>query len=425
MLHAAPSVYAQFFPVDPALGGFGFGGFGYSGFGAPFSGFYGPQQGAGFYAPQFAQQGGFAYPGAGLNQGYLPSGSAAFPNVPYVPLSSNSSTSSNSDTRTYLSYNQGYNTGINTGYNPGFNTGYNPGFNTGYNPGFNTGYNPGFLPGGLPTTGAFGPAAAMYGQQAGIQPFGYSGFAPAAAAGFAPFGQAAGIMNPFMGGIGAPFANPFAAQMGPFMQPVQMGPFGPQIMTPWNQNLIRQQQGFNPWNPYAVNPYNPYPTTGDDDDDDDDDTAVTDDIPDIRGYWSGTWTILETDTDPNGMQIIVEVAEGDILFHVTYQKMTGGELRGTVEITGWDAGDFPDWHGEEDQITLTGWIDKYSRLLYAHYFNFTGDELKSDLSNLICDYTWNFDNLKIKDTGFSGNFSIHGTNNYYAIGTFNVGKYSP
>ncbi|MGA1795197.1 MAG: hypothetical protein ACMUIL_04975 [bacterium] len=421
MMYTAPSVYAQFFPVDPALGGFGFGGFG-----APFSGFYGPQQGAGFFglqqgggffAPQFPQQGGLPYQGTGFNQGYAPY-NAAFPNVPYAPISSNSSDSSDSDTRTYQSYNQGY------------------------NPGFNTGYNPGFLPGGLPTTGVFGPAAAMNVQQAGIQPFGYAGFAPAAAAGFAPFGQPAGFapfgqpagfapfgqpagaMNPFMGGM----VNPFATQMGPFMQPVQMGPFGPQVMAPWNQNFMRQQQGFNPWNPYAVNPYNPYPNTGGNSSNNDNGgggTEVTDDIPDIRGYWSGTWTILEFETDPNGKDIIVETGGGDILFHITYQKMTGGDLSGTVKITEWEVEDCSDWYGESDEIKLTGWVDKSSRLLYAHYLNFTGDELQSDLSNLICDYTWNFNNLKIKDTGFSGNFSIHGTNEYYVIGSFNVGKYQP
>ena len=122
---------------------------------------------------------------------------------------------------------------------------------------------------------------------------------------------------------------------------------------------------------------------------------------------------------------MVEQEAGDILFHITSQIQTGGSLSGTVEITRWDIEDFPDWYGESDEVTLSGWVDKYSRWLFAHYFNFTGDKLLSDLSNLICDYTWTFDSLKITNTGFSGSVRIRGTNNYDILGTFSVGKYQP
>jgi len=123
----------------------------------------------------------------------------------------------------------------------------------------------------------------------------------------------------------------------------------------------------------------------------------------------------------------VEKGEGDILFHITSQIQTGGSLSGTVKINGWNVEDpnFSDWYGESDETKLTGWIDKSSKYLHATYFNFTGDKVLPDLSNVICSYGWHFDSLKIKDSGFSGNFAIQGTNNYYVSGTFSVGTYQP
>jgi len=191
----------------------------------------------------------------------------------------------------------------------------------------------------------------------------------------------------------------------------------------WGQNL--QYNSLNSWLPWGYGTLNNYTNTDDDDNDDDDDDIVTDEIPDIRGYWSGTWTILETETDPNGLIVLVEKGEGDILFHITSQIQTGGSLSGTVEITGWNVEDFPDWYGESDETKLTGWVDKSSKYLHATYFNFTGDKVLADLSNVICSYGWHFDSLRIKDSGFSGNFAIQGTNNYYVSGTFSVASYQP
>lgn len=144
-------------------------------------------------------------------------------------------------------------------------------------------------------------------------------------------------------------------------------------------------------------------------------------IPHIRGSWIGSWTACEIAPDDD----VLITDSGDITLNITKQTSTGGKLEGEATITGWDVPEYPSWTGENDEVWLSGWIDRYAKLLYLHYFNFTGPELLNDLSNLICDYTWNFDNLRIYENSIRGRFRIRGTGNYDKSGIFILRRWMP
>ncbi|MGA1865203.1 MAG: hypothetical protein ACMUHX_09085 [bacterium] len=162
-----------------------------------------------------------------------------------------------------------------------------------------------------------------------------------------------------------------------------------------------------------------------------------DELPSIKGNWSGKWEAFKTDidgvvTDPNGQIVIAE--EGELAINIKSQKSDGGKISGTIEIVGWDIDAYPNWEGEGEKMDLTGWLDESNGWFNVHYFYFTGTELKSDYSNLISDFLWNFHNLEINasESGIFGQFRVRGKiktstgyEDYDLIGKFQLGKYVP
>ena len=141
-------------------------------------------------------------------------------------------------------------------------------------------------------------------------------------------------------------------------------------------------------------------------------------ITDIQGVWVGNWEGFSI--DPSGD--LKEDQDGGVSFNIT-QVMTDGPIYGTATITGWNVLD--DWDGENEEVNLLGWIDQYNKWFFLKYNYFEGEELLSDLSNLIADYAWSFENLDITETMISGSFRLRGTGDYYRLGTFSVSKDVP
>jgi len=362
----------------------------------PFGGFFGvPFQGTGFgYAPTSPY-------------GYAPQSPGI---APYAPGFTNYSGSSAF-------------TAPNAAYNPGFNqigfpgTGYNPGIA----PGFPTMAQPGFAPYGLNTMapglmnpGLINPLAGAFGMP--ISPF-------------QPFAQQ---INPFM---------PFQQQFNPFMPfQQQFNPFMPfqQQFNPW---MPFQQQQWNPWMPFQQqqwNPWDPYSNTGSgsSNNNSSNDTTATDDIPDVKGWWSGSWKAYQTDPDPNGTGFLTDpntgeiiiAATGELVIHITKQnKVTGSSpnmtVEGTLEIKGWSPGspeNPPEWSGDTSENTLTGWVDESTQYFRSRFVYTEGEQ----------DYHffWQLGSnvLNITDTHISGIFSIdEGLQGYHMQGTFSTASFHP
>jgi hypothetical protein len=271
-----------------------------------------------------------------------------------------------------------------------------------------------------------------------------------------------GNVNRFANQLAVPYGNmtPYSGIMSQqgFLGTYNMGtsnnPFLPINMLQQNQ---RYGMNINPYinpyfqyNTYQNNPYNPYqynagryyPSGGGSSSDDNNNSSNTVELPDAKGHWAGTWEAWLTDpnegvvTDPNG-QIQISMS-GDIHFHITDQDSDGGAVGGTVEITGWYVDPHPEdwpsnWTGEEDEILLTGWIDEATQYLMARYYYYPGQETSGsydtgeDPQNILGMYTWHFNSnqLTITESGISGQFSINGTEGYYAIGVFSTAKYAP
>ena len=363
-----------------------------------------PYQGAGFgYAPTYAPLGGFSpqYPGA----------------IPYAPGFTNYSGSSAF-------------TAPNAAYNPGLNQIGFPG--TGYNPmiaqGFPTMAQPGFAPYGLNTAalgfmnpGLINPVAGAFGLP--ISPF-------------QPFAQQ---VNPFM---------PFAQQVNPFMpfaQQQQFNPFMPYQQQQYNPWMPYQQQQYNPWMPYQQqqwNPWNPYSNTGgssSNNNSSNNNTTTTDDIPDVTGWWSGTWKAYKNhpnpdpntgpfSKDPNTGEVII-AATGELVIHVTQQNDVDDPsvpLEGTMQITGWSPGspeNPPEWSGDTSEIPISsGWISENTQYIYSRIVYTEGDKEYHFFWRL----GGNQNQLNITDTHISGIFIIaEGLQNYLMQGTFTAGSFQP
>ena len=156
---------------------------------------------------------------------------------------------------------------------------------------------------------------------------------------------------------------------------------------------------------------------------------LPEEIPNVKGYWSGQWESFATNAegevlmDANG-QILIDIT-GDIKFHFTTQNTSTGIVEGTVEITGWDVSEYPDWEGDDEEVKLSGYVDEYNKWFFASYFNFEGAELLDDYSNLISHYSWTFNNVTIMDNWFYGQFMVKGTDEYEIVGKFRVTDYVP
>lgn len=297
-----------------------------------------------------------------------------------------------------------FNTGFNYGapsFSSGFNTGFGSGFNYGapsFSSGFNTGYNTGFN---------YGASGLGF----GVPSYGFGG----TFGGYSPVGFGAAM----------PYGTGFGASMGGFGAPVygMLGGFAGGI----------QGFGVPQFNLYGTIPYTTTQTSTKKQEPEEPETSENygepEAIPDLRGHWSGSWQAFATDpngtilTDPNGVALID--TQGDIKFHITKQIMTGGKVEGTAQIDNWNVEDYPTWDGDILPVNVTGWIDEYNKWVFLHYLNIDGDELLSDISNLISDYTWMFSNLRIYENWFFGQFSVRGTDNYKMVGTFRATRYTP
>ena len=152
-----------------------------------------------------------------------------------------------------------------------------------------------------------------------------------------------------------------------------------------------------------------------------------DEVPVAKGYWSGNWDAFATDpdtgevlTDANNQIIISQ--SGDIKFRITNQDIQNGPVSGTIEILGWNVGAYPQWEGETEPTTLNGFIDLSNKWLFAHYFYYDGEEI---LTNLICDFSWTFENLTVYEEWFFGQFRVRGSDDYELVGRFKVTRYTP
>ncbi|MGA1794596.1 MAG: hypothetical protein ACMUIL_01950 [bacterium] len=399
-----PGAFAQF----PAFGTFGPSPFSVpgSGFGAypGFGGGFNPVFGGGFN-PVFG--GGYGYGASGFG-GAFPGYSTGF-NYGASGFNPGLGGAFNYGASAFGGYNPGlggfnYGTsGLNTnfgGFNPSYGTGFNYGGAGlgGFNPGLGGGFNYG--------ASGFGGAFSL-----GIPSYGFGGMP----GGFSPVGLGAGM----------PYGAGFGAGIGNFGVPA----FG---MTGGFAGGIPGYGGFQ-LNPYGFNPYSTTQKSSKSNEPEEPDTSEyygkPQDIPDLRGHWSGTWEAFATDpngvvmNDPNGY-VIIETT-GDIKFHITKQIMTGGKVEGTAQVNNWNVEDYPAWDGDIMPVKVTGWIEKYNKWVMLHYLNIDGDELLSDISNLISDYVWTFNNLRIYDNWFFGQFTVKGTNDYSMVGTFKATKYTP
>jgi len=385
-----PGAFAQFaFPGAFGLSPYGFsgGGFGaFPGFGGGFG--YGAFGLGGIYNP------GFSYGASGFGGTFNPG------------------------------FNNGFGYGA-SGFNPGFSTGFNygsPSFSSGYNPGLSFGasgfgstFNPGFNTGfgyGVPSfSGGYNPGLSFGAFGFGIPSYGLGGtFGGYSSVGF---------------GTALPYNTRFGASLGGFSTPAY-GMLG---------GLTGGISSFNSfqYNPYGFNTYSRTQKSTKQQETEEPETSEyygdLEDIPDLRGHWSGSWQAFATDpngmilSDPNGV-VLIDV-QGDVKFYITKQIMTGGKVEGTAQINNWNVEDYPTWDGDTLPVNVTGWIDEYNKWLFLHYFNIDGDELLSDLSNLTSDYTWMFTNLRIYDNWFFGQFTVRGTGNYIMVGTFKTTKYTP
>ena len=128
--------------------------------------------------------------------------------------------------------------------------------------------------------------------------------------------------------------NNMGTSYNPFL-PINMlqqnrSPYGINIspyINPYSQ--FNTYNPYNPYNPYQYNASNYYPNTGGNSSSGGSGGSSTPvDLPNAKGYWSGTWEAWLTDpnegvvTDPNDQPIII--MSGDIRFHITDQTLTGG-----------------------------------------------------------------------------------------------------
>ena len=167
------------------------------------------------------------------------------------------------------------------------------------------------------------------------------------------------------------------------------------------------------------------------------DTSETDDIPDVTGKWIGSWKAYANNpdpnvggflTDPNTGEIFI-AATGELVIEITKQNKVAGidpdmTVEGTLEITGWSAGNPPEWSCTNSENTLTGWVSEYDQFLKC---NFTYTEAMQDYI-----FKWSLGSnlmLNITDTHISGSFSIAGLStgyqDYYILGTFNAVRVNP
>jgi len=156
---------------------------------------------------------------------------------------------------------------------------------------------------------------------------------------------------------------------------------------------------------------------------------LEEEIPNVKGYWSGHWESFATSSDGEvqvdaNHQIIIDQS-GDLKFHFTKQNTKTGVVEGTLEILDWNVSEYPNWEGESEEVKISGYVDEYNKWFFASYFNFEGSELLDDYSNLITHYSWTFNNVTIMDNWFYGQFMVKGTNDYEIVGKFTVTDYVP
>ncbi|MGA1789936.1 MAG: hypothetical protein ACMUIM_00495 [bacterium] len=314
----------------------------------------------------------------------------------------------------------------------------------------NAAYNTGFNQIGFPGTGIYNPG--MYG---GLPMMTQPGFAPLGLNTAAPGLMNPGLINPLAGAFGMPISpfQPFAQQINPFMPFVQqVNPFMPfgQQMNPfmpfqqqynpfmpfqqqYNPFMPFQQQQWNPWNPWS--PYSNTGSNSSNNNSSNNNTSTTDDIPDVTGWWSGTWKAYQNDPDPNTGPFlkdpntgeIIIAATGELVLHITQQNALNDPtkpMEGTLKIKGWSPGspdNPPEWSGETSENAITsGWISKDTQYIQCRIIYTEGEQ----------DYHFFWllgeTKLNITDTHISGIFKINeGSQGYFMQGTFTTASFQP